>query len=398
MLITGLGAICCLGTGRDALWRGLLAGGGRPRPVRDWSAYMRCATMYLVPEDDVPQAPETFAHVPVAPGPRFGVAAAREAIADAGLDPVTVRDLPVVLGVEMGNSQMHEDRRQEPRDRPARSEPARWTPLMVTSAVVATEIGSEAVNTSVGNACAASSYAVTIGADMIRAGEADLVLVGGAEGATRVGMGAFNRLGALDPLTCRPFDRYRQGTVFGEGAAMVVLESAEHAVRRGAAGYAEVAAACWSCDAHHPTAPDPQATQVVRGMRQVLREAGVPPDRVGAVVPHGTGTPLNDVVEARALGEVFGSRCGRLPLLNLKAMIGHTAGVAGVMACAVAALMLHFGHLPANPPLDEQDPDCPVWIPQDGPVPLVDAAVLVNAYAFGGNNASIVLTSPGTRR
>ncbi|MGW0554235.1 beta-ketoacyl-[acyl-carrier-protein] synthase family protein [Streptomyces sp. NPDC002926] len=392
VVVTGLGAISCLGAGVPAFWRGLTAGGSRPEPMADPAARMRNRRMYLVPQADVPTEPARLAHVPLAAGPRMAVAAAREAVADAGLDARTRAGLPVVMGVEMGNAGMHEGRRA---GGPGGATPVggdtAWSPMTVTSAAVGAALGATGGNVSVGNACAASGYAAALAADMIRSGEADIVLTGGAEGPTRVGMGVFNRLGALDSDRCRPFDLHRQGTVFGDGAAMLVLESAESAARRGATPYAELAGAAWSCDAHHPTAPDPSGTQASRSIRQALTEAGLTGADIGAVVPHGTGTPLNDVVESRVLNEVFGHRSPRLPLFSLKAMIGHTAGVAGAFGCLTAALLLHHRTVPANAPLDEQDPECPVWLPQKESVPLSGRAVLVNSYAFGGNNVSVVL-------
>lgn len=392
VVITGLGAVSCLGTGVPAFWRGLGSGGGTPRVVPDPDARMANRLMYAVAAEDVPEEPERYAHVPLAAGPRMAVTAAHGAVRDAGLDAGLLARMPVVLGVEMGNAGMHEARRTDSAQHTPLAGYDRWTPMTVTSAAVAAAIGAGGGNTSVGNACAASGYAAAVAADMIRAGETEVALTGGAEGPTRVGMGVFNRLGATDPLRCRPFDRERQGTLFGDGSAMLVLESAEHAAARGATVYAELAATAFSCDAHHPTAPDPGGTQAVRGMRRALADADLEPEDIGGVVPHGTGTPLNDVVESEALREVFGELCDRLPLFSLKSMIGHTAGVAGAFGTLTAALMLHHGRTPANAPVEDQDPRCAVWLPQDRPLPLSAPAVLVNAYAFGGNNVSLVLT------
>ncbi|MCQ4080919.1 beta-ketoacyl-[acyl-carrier-protein] synthase family protein [Streptomyces sp. RB6PN25] len=389
VLITGLGAVSPLGSGVARFWQGLLVGGARPVPLPDPRAHMRSPLMYLVPGDAVPVAPAHHGHVPLGPGPRMAVAAAREAVADAALGPQFCSAMPVVMGVEMGNAAMHEARR-------AAGTPADpdgpWNPLTVTASAAATAVRARGSNVSVGNACAASGYAVSVAADMIREGEAEIVLAGGAEGPTRVGLGVFNRLGAADPEACRPFDRHRKGTVFGDGSAMLVLESAEHADRRGAVPYAELAGFAWSCDAHHLTAPEPSAVQAVRAIRDALTDAGTDADRIGGVIPHGTGTPLNDAVESYALREVFGERCDRLPLLNLKAMIGHTAGAAGAFGCLAAALLIRHRSMPASPALQDPDPECPVWIPQDHPVPLAPASVLVNAYAFGGTNVSLVVT------
>ncbi|GHC68353.1 beta-ketoacyl-[acyl-carrier-protein] synthase family protein [Streptomyces flavofungini] len=382
VVITGLGAISCLGTGVAAHWDGLLAGGGQPAEVPLPHLNMRTRKMYLVDRAQVPAKPSRFAGLELGSSPRLAVAAAEQALTDAGLEYGTRDAVPVVLGVELGNADMQEIQRSAGR--------TAWTTLTPAAAVVGAEIGSRAPLTSVGNACSASGYALTIGLDMIRAGEATTVLVGGAEGITRAGIGAFNRLGAADPVRCRPFDRSRAGTMFGDGSAMIVLEAAEHARRRGAEPYAELAGAAWSCDAYHPTAPDPSGDQIVRAMTEALADARLSACDVGCVIPHGTGTPLNDVVESQALHRVFGERTRALPLFSLKAMIGHTTGAAGAFACLTATLMLRHGRSPANTPI-EQDPECDVWVPQGRSVPLAAPAVLVNTYAFGGNNTSLVI-------
>jgi 3-oxoacyl-[acyl-carrier-protein] synthase II len=385
VMITGLGAISCLGSGVPAYWDGLLAGGGEPSEVPLPDLNMRIKKMYLVDRAEVPAEPSRYAGIELGSSPRLAVAAAEQALADAGLGPGTRGGIPVVLGVELGNLDIQEMRRS--------AGGVAWTPLAVTAAVVGAAVGSRATVTSVGNACSASGYALTIALDMIRGGEAALVLAGGAEGITRAGVGSFNRLGAADPVRCRPFDQNRAGTMFGDGSAMIVLEAAEHARLRGAQPYAELAGAAWSCDAHHPTAPDPSGDQIVRAMTEALADAKLDISDVGCVIPHGTGTPLNDVVESHALRTMFGERLPQLPLFSLKAMIGHTSGAAAAFACVTAAMILRHRVSPANCRID-QDPECDVWLPQDHPVPLAGPAVLVNTYAFGGNNSSLIVTDP----
>jgi len=381
-VITGLGAISCLGGNVAAYWDGLLAGGGEPREVPVPDLNMRVTKMYLTDPADVPAEPSCYAGVELGASPRMAVAAAKQALADAGLGHGACGGIPVVLGVELGNLDMHELRRSAGQ--------TTWTPLTVAAAVVGAAIGSRAAVTSVGNACSASGYALTIALDMIRAGEATTVLVGGAEGTTRAGLGSFDRLGAADPVRCRPFDRNREGTMFGTGSAMIVLEAAEHARQRGARPYAELSGAAWSCDAYHPTAPDPSGDQIIRAMSEALADARLDSSEVGCVIPHGTGTPLNDVVESHALRAMFGERVHEVPLFSLKAMIGHMSGAAGAFGCITAATMLRHGISPANYRLD-QDPECDVWLPQERPVPLSAPVVLVNTYAFGGNNTSFVV-------
>lgn len=172
---------------------------------------------------------------------------------------------------------------------------------------------------------------------------------------------------------------------------MVVLESSARARRRGVRRYARVTGTAWSCDAYHPTAPEPSGEQITGAMRDALAEAGRTSAEVGCVIPHGTGTQLNDVVESKALVEVLGPETPRVPLYSLKALIGHTGGAAAALATVAAVVVLRSGVVPLNVPLDEQDPQCPVFLPQSGPVPLHRPAVLINAYAFGGNNVVLVL-------
>jgi 3-oxoacyl-(acyl-carrier-protein) synthase len=258
--------------------------------------------------------------------------------------------------------------------------------------VLAGRLGLGGPVVSVSTACSASAYSVSLAVDMIRDGRADVVLAGGADGYTRVGVACFNRLGALDPERCRPFDAGRKGTIFGEGAAFLMLESESHARARGRdRHYGVIEGAGWSCDGHHATAPESHAVQIVRAMRAAFTEAGLDPADVGAVVPHGTGTPLNDVVESNALHQVLGPAAATLPVYSLKALLGHTGGAAGAFALLTALLMLDRGTVPPNIPLAEPDPQCELSLLSGAPLRSDPQHVLVNAYAFGGNNISVLV-------
>ncbi|MBI0296718.1 beta-ketoacyl-[acyl-carrier-protein] synthase family protein [Streptomyces sp. PRKS01-29] len=429
VLVTGLGALSPLGAGTDAFWRGMHKADTGPTRVPDPLAHMDRPLMYLVPEADVPDGPEEQDGLPLGRGSRFALAAAREAVADAGLAPsagpgerpeagpyatgggLDPRRVAVALSTGMGDTDLHEGwwTGRAPAS-------GRWAPAFPLASVVGGWFGAQGVNTCVSNACAASGYALSVGADLIRSGEADVVIAGGAEAYSRVALACFNRLGAIDPERCRPFAVERQGTVFGEGAAVLVLESASHARARGARTvYGRLAGAGWSCDAYHATAPEPSGEQIERAMREALREAGAEAGSgtgsesgsgsgsesgsgteagsgagsgsggLGFVIPHGTGTELNDVVESRLLDALT----PRTPLYSVKALIGHTGGAAGAFAALAACLVLHHKTLPPNVPVGEQDPECAVPLPS-GSAPMTGAYGLVNAYAFGGNNISLV--------
>ncbi|WP_432588170.1 beta-ketoacyl-[acyl-carrier-protein] synthase family protein [Streptomyces sp. HD1123-B1] len=399
VLITGLGALSPLGSGVDAFWRGMGTADTAPVKVPDPLARMDHPLMYLVPEADLPDGPEELDGLPLGRGSQFALEAAREAVRDAGLDGAggvpDPRRMAVILGSGMGDTDLHE-RWWTGTD----PDSARWTPVYPMASAVASWTGAQGSATCVSNACSASGYALSEGADLIRSGEADVVIAGGAEAYSRVALACFNRLGAIDPERCRPFAADRGGTLFGEGSAVLVLESAAHARARGVRTvYGRLAGAGWSCDAHHPTAPEPGGAQIERAMREALRQAGVsaaPGERgLGFVVPHGTGTDLNDVVESRILDALAGGPDGRAPLYSLKALIGHTGGAAGAFAALAAVLMLHHGTVPSNVPVGALDPECPVRLPA-GPTPVSAPYGLVNAYAFGGNNISLVFGEAGS--
>lgn len=382
VLITGLGVVSCVGRGTDALWRGMLAGTSTPRRVADPLGRMRLPLLYTVADEDSPSEVDE----PGSLGRTSGLAvdAATQALADAGLEPGSVPRLAVVVGTGMGDTRVHE--RRPGRGAPRRDGPS---PFGVGS-VVGRAVGSRSATSTISNACAASGFAIAMASDLIRAGDADVVLAGGAEGYSRVALGCFNRLGAIDEHRCRPFDVGRNGTVFGEGAAMLILESADHAARRGAATvHGAVLGSGWSCDAHHVTAPEPTGEQIARAVRGALADGGTVPAAVSGVVPHGTGTALNDVVESRVLGQVLDTRADEVPVYSLKALVGHTGGAAAALAAVAACLLLRHRAMPANVPID-QDPRCDVWLPQ-AETALDAGLVLVNAYAFGGNNVSLLL-------
>ncbi|GIF02262.1 beta-ketoacyl-[acyl-carrier-protein] synthase family protein [Paractinoplanes rishiriensis] len=372
VVVTGLGAVTCHGTGVGALLAAVAAGrAATPDKLADDAAYVGAPLIHAVPgpvgEDGRRRAGA------------FAATAAVEALRQAGLTGGGpgrgglgrggLGRVGVVLGTCLGDGV------------------AGTGPDDVVYRVAATLgelLGRAGRNVSVSNACAAGGFAAGIAADLIRAGEADVVLTGGADAYSRVGWASMDRLGALDDVRCRPFDRDRRGTVLGEGAGVLVLESAAHAAGRGATVLARLLGDGWSCDAGHLTAPEPDGTQIVRAITGALGDNRA----VGAVIPHATGTPHNDRVESVAVREVLGADAARTPLYSLKPLIGHTGGASAALAAIVAVDILRSGTVPANAPVENPDPECEVYLPQDGPTPLRLPRVLVNAYAFGGNNSS----------
>ncbi|MCA2215096.1 beta-ketoacyl-[acyl-carrier-protein] synthase family protein [Jidongwangia harbinensis] len=365
IVVTGLGAVSCHGTGVASLRAAVAAGRAAvPDKVADDAAHLGTPLIHAVPG-------AAGGHHPRRRAAAFAETAAAEALEQAGLAGAPAGRIGVVLGTCLG-------------DGVAGTGPD--DVVYGVAAAVGALLGRAGVNVSVSNACAAGGFAAGLAADLIRAGEADVVLAGGADAYSRVGWASMDRLGALDRERCRPFDRDRQGTVLGEGAGVLVLESAAHARARGATPLARLLGDGWSCDAGHLTAPEPDGTQIVRAITGALGG-----DRaVGAVIPHATGTPHNDRVESAALRTVFGADADRTPLYSLKPLVGHTGGASAALAAIVAVDILRSGSVPANVPVATPDPACAVYLPQDGPTPLRVPRVLVNAYAFGGNNSSTV--------
>lgn len=312
---------------------------------------------------------------------RLAEAALRDALHDAALPDGDGAGL--FLGTSLGNIDLFESGGQDVD-----------TDMAGRYALCGALAGSVGINGPVevvSTACASSLYAIGAALDRLRNKEMDIAVAGGVELCCRIGHACFNRLGALDPERCRPFDAHRRGTAFGEGAAFLVLEREEHALARGLTGpWITVDGFGWSCDAHHITAPSPGGATMLAAAQDALARAGRRADDIAVVLPHGTGTAHNDEVEAACLETLLGERLGEVPLFPLKALIGHTAAAAGVFGCIAAALILKHGTVPGNAWLDE--PAFPGLCLPEHPVALPGAAsALVNAYAFGGNNASILM-------
>jgi 3-oxoacyl-(acyl-carrier-protein) synthase len=373
VLVTGIGL---LGPGADSpesFWS-MLEAGGAPRP-------QRLATVegdYLgFPAGDAAPASESRLE-------RLALQAAANAVADAALAPEALGEAGVYWGTTHGSIDVFE------RAQMRQSAAGRAHQLYGVTALVAERFHCGGPQQVFSTACSASLNAIGLAAEQIADGCVDVMLAGGAELCSRVGLAAFSRLGGIDSQYCRPFDQRREGAVFGEGAAVLILESEAHFVARGGQrAYCSVDGFGWSCDAHHVTAPEPSGELILAAMRDALARAGKPAEAIGCILPHGTGTRLNDQVEASALAGLLGERLAATPVFPLKAFIGHGAGAAGVFSCAVAALICARRSVPGV--VNCEQPEFELFLPPTGTrVPGLDS-VLVNGYAFGGNNASVVL-------
>ncbi len=399
--VTGIGLVTPVGLGREEVWLNLLAGKSGIAPVTsfDTSAY----NVHLGGEVKGFRPEEHLRRLragELGRASQMAVAAARMAIADAGLDPDSLFGgalAPARCGVVMGTTS------GEPQ------EVERFDDLFVGQALervsadfmhrypchlipvhVAAELGFAGVNLMIPAACAAGNYAVAEAFDVLSDGRADLVLAGGADSFSRITYTGFARLGALAPERCQPFDKKRQGMIPGEGAAMLVLEPLAKARARGARVFATVTGYGLSCDAHHMTAAHPEGDGAARAMAMALAQSGLEPADVDWVSAHGTGTPTNDKLETIAVERIFGPRAQGVPISSIKSMLGHTMGAASAIEAAACALAIHHGAIPPTINFEQPDPECDLdCVPNEARHTEVRVA-MNNAYAFGGANASVI--------
>lgn len=398
--VTGLGVVSPVGTGHRDFWDALLAGTSGIGPVRSFDTSRYPVHLGAEIHDFRPEEHLLMLEpVTVGRASQLAAAAARLALADAGLDGRSFD--PERAGVAMGTTSGEPREVEAFNDRCVAGELDRVGPEFMDlypchtiAAAVAAEVGFGGVNAMLPTACAAGNYAVAFAADTLAAGRAELMLAGGADSFSRITYTGFARLGAIAPEICQPFDRERKGMVPGEGAAVLVLEPLDRALDRGATIYAEVAGYGLSCDAHHMTAAHPEGAGAARAMERALQAAGLGPDDVSWVSAHGTGTPTNDKLEAAAARRVFGERSRRVPMSSIKSMIGHTMGAASALESAACALAITTGRVPPTINYREPDPECDVdCVPNEAREMHVSVA-MNNAYAFGGNNASVIFREP----
>ena len=263
-------------------------------------------------------------------------------------------------------------------------------PCHLISEYIADELELAGPNILIPTACAAGNHALAFAYDCLWTGKADVMLAGGSDCFSRITYTGFGRLGAIAPEFCQPFDLNRKGMMPGEGAAVLVLETLDHARRRGARIYAELSGYGLSCDAHHMTAAHPDGEGAVRAMTMALKRSRLNPEQVNYINAHGTGTLLNDKLETIAIKRLFRESAYDIPVSSIKSMLGHTMGAASAIESAVCSLAVYHDCIPPTINLDAPDPECDLdYVPHFARDYKVNAA-MNNAYAFGGNNASLI--------
>ncbi|MEE8397210.1 MAG: beta-ketoacyl-ACP synthase II [bacterium] len=404
VVITGVGAVSCIGNDAPSFWQSLLAGRSGisriaafdPAPLKS-----RIAGEVKDFSFDAKLAKRMGRFT------QFAVAASAEALGQAGLLPEAggAGVAPERIGVSVGTGIGGFAFLVEQHEKFLQKGPGRYHPLTVpiiisnmASANVAIQFKLLGPNFCVSTACATGNHSIGTALDTIRLGRADVMVAGGTESTmTPYAVDGYIQLRALstrndDPAgASRPFSASRDGFVIAEGAGVVVMEGLAHAQKRGAEILAEVAGFGMGADGHHLTAPDPAGEGASRVMAAALADAGMAPEEVDYINAHGTSTPLNDALETMAIKRVFGAHAKKIPVSSIKSMIGHSLGAAAGLEAVACTLAVRDGAIPPTINLHDPDPELDLdFVPHEARRVKKLSAVLSNSFAFGGHNAAVL--------
>ena len=404
IVITGMGTVNPLGLEPETTWKNALAGVSGVGPITRFdSGPLQVHIAAEVRNFDPTQymdAKEARRRDRVT---QFAAVAAMQAMEMSGLrvDDSFADEVGVYIGTGVGGLQtMHEGTLLVLQEGPRRISPFIIPMFLPDSpaSTVAIQYGARGINFSPATACAAGSDAIGMGLRAIQHGEARAVIAGGAEAPiVMVGMAAFDRTGACSRMNdepqraSQPFDKNRQGLVFGEGAAVFVLEALEHALARGARPLAEIAGYGASSDAYHMTAPLEDGSGAAIAIRKTLRDAGLAPADIDWINAHGTATPLNDRMETLAIKSVFGEHAYNVPVTSTKSMHGHIMGATGALGVMWCILAIRDGMIPPTINYETPDPECDLdYTPNQARRRTVRTA-MTNAFGFGGHNSVLII-------
>jgi 3-oxoacyl-[acyl-carrier-protein] synthase II len=406
VVVTGIGVVCPVGLDRGSTWESLAAGCSGVRPIErfDASALQTRIAGQVVGFDPV----ATMGRKEARRADRYtqlAVVAAQEALSQSGLpiDESNADRVGALIGSGMGGIETLEAGAKTLLEQGAGRISPFFMPMFLpnmASGVVALTVGARGPNYAPVSACASSAHALGEAAMMIRRGWADAMLAGGSEAAvTPLSIAGFNAMGALStrnddpPAASRPFDGGRDGFVIGEGAAVLILESLDGALARGAEPLAELSGYGATDDANHVVQPAPGGAGAARAMQAALDDAGLSQGAIDYVNAHGTSTPLNEKFETQSLKAVFGDRAFQVPISSTKSMTGHLLGAAGALEGAIAVEAIRHGVIPPTINQETPDPDCDLdYVPNTArPAPL--RHVMSNSMGFGGHNVSLIFSA-----
>ncbi|UJW31202.1 beta-ketoacyl-[acyl-carrier-protein] synthase family protein [Saccharothrix sp. AJ9571] len=400
--VTGLGLITAAGVGAEATWQGVTRSGS-PTAVRHREELrdLPCDFMYTIEDLDTAALLGVPALRMMDRFTQLAVLAAREAVADAGLD-TSVWDsnrVAVVIGSAHGGLPFYDEQSAVLAEKGARRVSPKLAPMTTVNSAassVCMDLGARGPSLCVSTACSSGTVAIGTALQMLRSGACDIAIAGGAESVcSRLLISSACQLRAVSTrrdapeIACRPFDADRDGFVIGEGSGLVVLERPEHAIARGARIRAGIAGYGASSDAYAAVAPEPEGEGIERALRTALDDAGVSPADVGHVNAHGTSTVMNDLIEATVLERVLGDQ----PLVSsTKAMTGHALGAAGGIEAALTVMALEHQLVPATANLRTRDVRIPIDVVAKEARPATFDCAVKTSMGFGGHNAALVLT------
>ena len=403
VVVTGLGAITPIGNSTEEFWKSIRENKVGIGPITrfdttDYKAKLAAEVKGFNAKDymdfKAAKRMELFC--------QYAVAAAGEAVRDAGID--TEKEDPYRIGVSIGSGIGSLQALEREHEKLLTRGPGRVNPLLVPLMIsnmaagnVGIQLGLKGKNINVVTACATGTHSIGEAYRSIQCGDADVMLAGGTEGSIcPIGIAGFAALTALstseDPLRASiPFDKERNGFVMGEGAGVAVLEDLEHALKRNARIYAEVAGYGATCDAYHITSPAEDGSGAARAMTEAMREAGITPEQVDYINAHGTGTHHNDLFETRAIKLALGSAAGKVKISSTKSMIGHLLGAAGGVEFITCVKSIEEGYIHPTVGLKVPDEECDLDYTAGEGVSMNVEYAMSNSLGFGGHNATILL-------
>lgn len=404
VVITGLGAVTPIGNTADDFWNAMMEGKSGSAPIArfdasEYKSQFACEvkeydpTLHLNRKEA--QRMDLFT--------QYAISSATMAIEDAGIDfeKTDKERVGVIVGSGIGGMWTYDEQQRNLYERdgkPDRISPF-FVPMMISdiaSGHIAIRWGLKGPNYATVSACATSSHSIADAVMLIQRGNADVMVVGGSEAAIcPMGVGGFNAMKALstrndDPATAsRPFDKDRDGFVMGEGSGIMIIETEEHALNRGAKIYAEIAGFGLTDDAHHITAPAPGGEGAVRSMRLAVEDAGLKLEDINYINAHGTSTPFNDRNESQAIRTLFGDHADKMIVSSTKSMTGHLLGSAGAVEAIATTLAMVNSKVPPTINYHTPDSDCDLNYSPNNPTDMEINAAISNTFGFGGHNASI---------
>ena len=403
VVITGIGALTPVGKSAPDFWNGLVSGTSGVRNIEHFDT-TNFQTKFAAQIEDY----NTEDHFERKDGRRldlvaqYALVATKEAIEDSGLDlEVMDKDrVAVIVGTGIGGMQTFYDQAISLHERGPRGVSPFFIPMLIPDILagqISIRYGFRGPNFATVSACATGSHNIGTAYDMIRYGQSDYAVTGGAEApVTQIGVAGFNSMKAMSTRNdapekaSRPFDADRDGFVLGEGSGIFILEELETAKARGARIYGEIVGYGYSADAFHITAPDPEGGGVKLAMTNALKAAGIKPTDVDHINMHGTATPLGDLAETNSIKKVFGDHAKSINLNSTKSMHGHTLGAAGAIESIAALLAIYHGTVPPTINLDTPDPECDLNYTANEPEVREIRYAMNNAFGFGGHNTSLI--------